>query len=99
MNRREFFFVGGAGMFGLSLPQLLQAQAARQNAPARQMVVVWLGGGPPHQDMWDLKPDAPAEIRGEYRPIDTNVPGIRISEKFPRLARLADSRTQFACAT
>ncbi len=93
MNRRDFFFVGGAGLFGLSLPQLLQAQA-RQNAPAaRQMVVVWLGGGPPHQDMWDLKPDAPVEIRGEYRPIDTNVPGIRISEKFPRLARLADKFT------
>lgn len=95
MQRREFFFVGGAGLFGLSLPQLLRAQAERARtqrpgAAARQMLVIWLGGGPPHQDMWDLKPDAPAEIRGEYRPIATNVSGIRISEKFPRLARLAD---------
>lgn len=90
MDRRNFFYVGGAGLFGLTLPQLLQAQSAGSAATARQMVVVWLGGGPPHQDMWDLKPDAPAEIRGPYRPIHTNVPGMAISEKFPRLSRLAD---------
>jgi len=60
MDRRNFFYVGGAGLFGLTLPQLLKAQSAGSAATARQMVVVWLGGGPPHQDMWDLKPDAPA---------------------------------------
>lgn len=91
-DRRQFFFVGGSGLFGLTLPSLLRAQAAR-TSPARQMVVVWLGGGPPHQDMFDMKPDAPAEYRGEFRPIQTNVPGIQISELMPRLSRLADKYT------
>lgn len=90
-SRRDFFYVGGAGLFGLTMPDRARAQANGRNSPAaQQMVVIWLGGGPPHQDMWDLKPNAPAEIRGEFRPIATNVPGIEISELFPRLARHAD---------
>ena len=52
--------------------------------------MIYLPGGPPHQDMYDLKPDAPAEIRGEFQPIDTNVPGIEICEQLPRLATMMD---------
>lgn len=54
------------------------------------MINIFLGGGPPHQDLWDLKPDAPSEIRGEFRPIGTNVPGIEICEVFPQLAQRMD---------
>ena len=92
LSRRDFFFVGGTGLFGLTLPDLLRSRAAAAPSKPRanQMVVIWLGGGPPHQDMWDLKPDAPAEFRGEFKPIKTNVEGIEISELFPQLAKLAD---------
>lgn len=92
LNRRDFFFAGGTGLFGLTMAHLFRSRAlaAPATAQAKQMIIVWLGGGPPHQDMWDLKPDAPAEIRGEFKPIKTNVPGIEISELFPRLAKLAD---------
>jgi hypothetical protein len=92
LARRDFFFVGSTGLFGLTMSGLFRAQAlaASQQAKAKQMVVVWLGGGPPHQDMFDLKPEAPAEIRGEFKPIATNVSGIQIGELLPRLAKLAD---------
>jgi hypothetical protein len=92
LARRDFFFVGGTGLFGLTMSGLFRAQAfaAPQQAKAKQMVVIWLGGGPPHQDMFDLKPEAPAEIRGEFKPIATNVSGIQIGELLPRLAMLAD---------
>jgi hypothetical protein len=96
MDRRQFFFAGGAGLFGLTLADLFRARAqgaGGARAKADHMIVVWLGGGPPHQDMWDMKPDAPAEIRGEFKPIDTNVPGMQITELFPRLAKNADKFT------
>jgi hypothetical protein len=100
MGRRDFFRIGGAGLFGLTLTHLLQSRlgaaegAARAIAPrADQMVVVWLGGGPPHQDMFDMKPNAPAEIRGEFKPISTNVAGIEVCELMPRLAAIADKFT------
>ncbi|HIN95652.1 MAG TPA: DUF1501 domain-containing protein, partial [Planctomycetes bacterium] len=76
---------------GLTLPQLLQAEAAagiRQSHKA--IIMIYLTGGPPHQDMVDLKPDAPREIRGEFSPISTNVPGIQVSELMPRLAGMMD---------
>ncbi len=57
---------------------------------ARSCILVYLLGGPPHQDMFDLKPEAPAEVRGPFRPIATSVPGVRICEHLPRLARVAD---------
>ena len=57
------------------------------------MICVWLGGGPPHIDMFDMKPDAPAEYRGEFKPIQTNVPGLQICELMPGLAKLADKYT------
>jgi hypothetical protein len=81
--------VGAAGMLGLSLPRLLRAEAG---APSRQasadhLFVIFLNGGPSHLDMWDMKPAAPVEIRGEFRPIATTVPGVQLSEHLPRLAR------------
>lgn len=92
-DRRQFLRIGGTGFFGLTLSGLLRGQvqaASGRTSPAKHMILVWLGGGPPHQDTFDMKPDAPAEFRGEFKPIATNVPGIEICELMPRLARLAD---------
>ncbi|MDB5171544.1 MAG: hypothetical protein JWN51_317 [Phycisphaerales bacterium] len=78
-------------MAGLSLPQLLRAEAAagiRQSHKA--VIMIFLPGGPAHQDIFDLKPQAPSDIRGEFMPIDTNVPGMQICEMMPRLAKMAD---------
>jgi len=84
---------GTAGVLGLSLPQLLRADAARSEAGVRAAadacILVFLNGGPSHLDMWDLKPDAPAEIRGPFKPIPTSVPGVQYGEHLPKLARLA----------
>src|SRR5438067_3118903 len=98
VTRRSFLRVG-AFSFGattLTLADIFRSQAAAKErdpfAPTRHkaLINIFLGGGPPHQDMWDLKPDAPSEVRGEFKPIDTNVPGIRIGETFKRIARMAD---------
>jgi hypothetical protein len=84
--------VGAAGVLQLSLPRLLRAGsgfAGTGHAPkADSCILIFLDGGPSHLDMWDLKPEAPAEIRGEFRPIATSVPGVRFGEHLPRLARL-----------
>jgi len=92
--RRQFLTIGGlmgiGGMGGLSTPQLLRAESAAGGARRRSVIMIFLPGGPPHQDMFDLKPDAPSEVRGEFRPIATNVPGIQVCELLPRLARIAD---------
>lgn len=91
VSRREFLRVGGLAMGGLSLPQILSAQAqAGERRSHKAVIMVFLSGGPPHQDMVDLKPDAPAEIRGEFSPISTNVSGIEICEHLPQLARMMD---------
>jgi hypothetical protein len=92
LNRRDFLTIGGAAVAGaLTLPDLLRAEAQQQRGTQHKAIInVYLPGGPPHQDMWDLKPDAPREIRGEFDPIHTNVPGIDICELFPRIARNAD---------
>lgn len=91
VTRREFLRIGGLAVGGLTLPQLLAAEAAAGTRSSQKAVImVFLCGGPPHQDMFDLKPDAPAEIRGEFKPIKTNVPGIEICELMPRLAKMAD---------
>jgi hypothetical protein len=97
LTRRSFLQIGGLALGGASLPQFLAAEAAA-GKPAKginhkAVIMIFLPGGPPHQDMWDLKPDAPAEYRGEFRPIKTNVPGIEISEELPRLAKIADKLT------
>ncbi len=90
-SRRDFLKIGGMVMGGLSLPQLLAAEAQAGVGRSHKAVInVFLPGGPPHQDFWDLKPDAPAEIRGEFQPISTNVPGIEIGEVFPEIAKIAD---------
>jgi hypothetical protein len=80
--------IGGAGVLGLSLPGLLRARDSDgQAATADHLIVIFLNGGPSHLDMWDMKPAAPVEIRGEFQPIATSVPGVQFSEHLPRLAR------------
>jgi hypothetical protein len=91
LSRRELIRVGAIGLGGLTLPGLFRLQqAAAAPGRAKSVILLFLSGGPAHQDMWDLKPDAPEEIRGSFRPIATNVPGIAICEHMPRMARLAD---------
>jgi len=91
LSRRSFLKIGGLALGGLSLPQLLEAQAASGETRSHKgIIMIFLPGGPPHQDFFDLKMDAPAEIRGEFRPIKTNVPGIDICELFPLLAQRMD---------
>ncbi len=92
-NRRSFLKFGVTGALGLSLPEILrlEAQAATpRKAKAEGIILVWLGGGPATIDMWDLKPDAPEEIRGDFKPIDTKAPGVKICEHFPKLAEVMD---------
>jgi uncharacterized protein (DUF1501 family) len=96
IRRRDFLRVGTAGLFGmgLTLPRLLELEgrASAQGAPARDvsLIFLFLHGGLSTIDTFDLKPDAPAEFRGEFRPIATNVPGIQVGEHLPRLARQMD---------
>jgi hypothetical protein len=91
LSRRDFLRVGGLALGGLSLPQLLAAEAkAGVGLSHKAVIMVFLAGGPPHQDMVDLKPDAPVEVRGEFKPIATNVPGLDLCDQLPRLARIAD---------
>jgi len=100
-HRRDFIKIGAAGLFGLTLPQLLRLEsraraATTEGAPKRRadaVIMVWLGGGPATIDMWDLKPDAPAEVRGEFKPIPTNVDGIQICEHLPKVAKVCDKAT------
>jgi hypothetical protein len=92
-TRREILRVGAAGALGLSLPSWMSAEAAglvRREAKAKAVILIYNCGGPSHIDLWDMKPAAPAEIRGVFNPIPTNVPGIQISELMPSLAPLAD---------
>jgi len=88
-DRRAFLRAGMLGAAGLALPGLLRAEAA---TPTRRnnVIILWMRGGPSHHDTWDPKPDAPAEIRGEFGVIDTNVPGIRLSDLLPMTARIMD---------
>lgn len=93
ITRRGFFKIGGfafGSMASLSLPQVLRAEEATGRKSHKAVINVFLGGGPPHQDMWEIKSDAPAEIRGEFKAIDTAVPGIQICEVFPRIAAIMD---------
>ena len=95
INRRTVMRIGALGLGGLTLPQLLRHEAhAAETTGARprrkSVILLWLAGGPSHIDMYDLKPDAPAEFRGEFQPIATNVAGIDISEHLPLQARIMD---------
>jgi hypothetical protein len=100
ISRREMLRVGGLGALGLSLPTLLRAS---QTGPipkgivrdptfgrAKNVIYVWLQGGPPQHETFDPKPEAPVEIRGPFHPIQTNIPGIQFCELLPRIARIAD---------
>lgn len=86
-GRREFLRVGALGGLGLSLPKLLAAKAAGAPTRADSCIVIFLNGGPSHLDMWDMKPEAPSEIRSPFASIPTTVPGLHLSEHLPRLAK------------
>lgn len=91
LSRRGFLNIGALGLGGLTLPGLLRAeQQAGVRSLNKSVILIYLVGGPPHQDMFDLKPDAPQEIAGPWRPIATNVTGVQICEAFPRLAQRMD---------
>src|SRR3989441_11553251 len=96
-TRRRLLQVGGIGALGLGLPELLHAWAAAPGAarrgPERSCIFIVQYGGASHHDSWDLKPDAPDDIRGPYRPIATSVPGIQVGELMPKLAGLAHRYT------
>jgi hypothetical protein len=95
VRRRDFLKVGaiGGGLSLASYLQLAQAGEVASNAKAKSGILIYLAGGPTHMDTFDLKPDSPAEYRGEFNPIDTNVPGVQISEHLPNLAKCADKYT------
>jgi hypothetical protein len=99
-HRRDFLKIGAAGVFGLTLPQLLQLEARAaskerdgKGRKANAVILVWLAGGPATIDLWDLKPNAPEGIRGEFKEIPTKADGIRISEHLPRMAEVLDRAT------
>jgi hypothetical protein len=88
-DRRRFFQFGGLGCLGLGLDRLVAGQV-RGGRPLRACILLFYYGGPSHLDTWDLKPEAPAEVRGLFRPMATRVPGLRICEYLPHCARVAD---------
>ncbi len=93
VSRRSFLKIGGLsfGAGGFTLADLFRAEAAQGTANSHKAVInIFLAGGPPHQDMWEIKTEAPSEIRGDFKPIKTNVPGIEICEVFPKLAGMMD---------
>jgi len=93
-NRRDFLRVGALGMGGLSLPQVLQAEkAAGVGSSNKAVIMIYMAGAPPHQDLIDPKPDAPKEVRSEFDPIRTNVTGIHVNESLPMMARIMDKWT------
>ncbi|CAN5780922.1 DUF1501 domain-containing protein [soil metagenome] len=104
-SRREFLRIGGAGLLGLSLPEILRLQAAQGAdvhssgvgrkgfGSAKNVILLFLQGGPSHIDIWDPKPDAPDNIRGEFDPIETKTPGLYFSEHMPKLAQVTDKVT------
>src|SRR3954451_13082149 len=104
VSRRELLRVGGAGLLGLSLANLLQLEAMGAASPlgaaqrngfgsAKNFIFVFLQGGPSHLDIWDPKPDAPDNIRGDFKVIPTKIPGVGVSEVMPNLAKVLDKTT------
>src|SRR5436190_2903411 len=90
-SRRAFLRVGALGLGGLTLADLLRLEAnAASGTSGKSIIMVYLPGGPSHIDLYDMKPDAPVEIRGEFNPIQTNVPGMHVCELLPLQARIAD---------
>ncbi len=114
MRRRDFLSIGGLGLCGIGTLDLLRAAAqsaplgvgagarpatGARSGQAKRMIVCWLGGGPPHLDMFDMKPDAPEEYRGVFRPIASKVPGLQVGELLPELAKRADKYTVIRSVT
>jgi hypothetical protein len=89
-GRRDFVRIGSAGLLGLNAWDWFRMPSARAAAKDRSCILIWLMGGPPQQDMWDMKPDAPSEYRGIFKPIPTNVSGIQLSEHLPKTAKVMD---------
>ena len=96
LSRRSFLRVGGLAPFGLTLPAYLQAMAEQPGAArapakkAKRCILLWMQGGPSHHDSFDPKPDAPAEVRGEFGTIPTTLPGVRFCDPLPMLAKQTD---------
>src|SRR5262245_2708583 len=91
-SRRSFLKIGGLSLFGLSLPRVLEARAAQAPASRKDIscILLWMGGGPSNIDTFDMKPDAPTEIRGEFKPIASNVNGLQVCEHMPLMAKQMD---------
>ena len=95
-SRRSFLKMGVLGVSGLSLADVMRLRAlagATRRAPDTSVIFVWLAGGPPHMETYDMKPDAPEDYRGQFSPISTNVPGIDVCELLPMHAKIADKFT------
>lgn len=95
-TRRNFLRIGGTSLCSIGLLDLLRTrcQATGEAGPkAKQMIVCWMAGGPPHTDMFDMKPESPSDYKGEFKPISTNLDGLQVCELMPRLARHADKYT------
>src|SRR5437773_8752317 len=102
ISRRSFLRAGGLALGGLTLSDLLRLRAQGDVMPqgrGKSVIMICLGGGPSHVDTYDMKPEAPAEIRGEFRPIKTNVPGMSLCEMLPRQAKIADKFAVLRSAT
>src|ERR1700722_2294715 len=93
VSRRHFLRGAGLGLGGLMLGDLLRLRAEDKAPRTKSVIMVLLIGGPSHIDMYNMKPDAPIDIRGDFKPIKTNVSGIEICEHMPRQARIADKLT------
>src|SRR5947199_511065 len=104
-SRREFMRIGGAGVFGLALGDILRLQALGSESAsdsakgktgwgkAKSVILIFLQGGPSHIDIWDPKPEAPSNIRGEFKPLPTKIPGTHIGEHMPMMAKALDKAT------
>src|SRR5579871_4716417 len=90
MNRRSFLALGVAGMASVSLARLARARETSSSKKNTSVILLWLDGGPSHLDLYDMKPNAPAEYRGIWKPIHTRVPGFDITEMFPKQAKVTD---------
>src|SRR5262247_964663 len=102
ISRRSFLMTGGLALGGFALSDLLRLRAEGAVLPegrGKSVIMICLGGGPSHLDTYDMKPGAPAEIRGEFRPIKSNVPGMELSELLPRQAKIADKFAVVRTAT
>ena len=90
IDRRSFLQLGVAGMASVGMPELLRAKARSASSKSSSVILIWLDGGPGHMDMYDMKPDAPAEYRGLWKPIRSKVPGFDITEMYPKQAKITD---------